>query len=86
MTNPRLQEGVECRQLDAELVVFAAASARTYRLSETAALILLFCDGEHSEEEILTEIQGLVRGGDPQTVAADVRRTLEDFRAQQLIA
>lgn len=85
MTSPRLREGVECRPLDAELVVFDAASTRTYRLSETAALILLFCDGKHSEEAILTELLNLVRGGDPQTVAGDLERTLEEFRAKGLI-
>jgi PqqD family protein of HPr-rel-A system len=85
MTNPRLREGVDCRQLDAELVVFDAASGRTFRLSETAALILLFCDGEHSPEEILSELRGLVRGGDAQTVAGDVERTLAELRAQGLI-
>ncbi|UCF40657.1 MAG: PqqD family protein [Gemmatimonadota bacterium] len=75
------------RQLDDEWVLFDPTADRLHALNLTAALVWSHCTGELDAEAIADAVGGAfdppVAGAD---ILADVRATLDRFRAEGLFA
>ncbi|MGA8538114.1 MAG: PqqD family protein [Terriglobales bacterium] len=57
MDHPRKTEGIEIHAVGDECAVYETAADRIHYLNPTAALILEFCDGDHSPAEIAALVQ-----------------------------
>ena len=57
VAHPRKAEGIESHIVGDECVVYESAADRIHYLNPTAALILEFCDGNHSPAEIAALVQ-----------------------------
>jgi len=84
---PRGRDDVVFRQLDDEWVLFDPTADRLHALNLTAALVWSHCTGEHDPSAIAAAVGEAfdppVAGGD---ILADVRATLDRFRAEGLFA
>lgn len=77
---PQKAKGLEVHIVDEQCVVYDTVADRIHYLSPTAALVLEFCDGEHSVEAIAALIQqayGLAASplGDVNRCVASLKRT-----------
>ena len=80
-----MREGVACEDLDGELMALAPTTARLFRLSSVGGLILLHCDGRHSEDDIVDLVLARTRGADRKRIVADVAAFLSRMRREELV-
>ena len=85
MRKPRLRDTVTTRELDGEVVVLEPVSSRLLHLNGMAGLILLHCDGEHTEAEIVESLRVAVQGADPELLARDVAATLDTLEREKVV-
>lgn len=69
---------------DGSMVLFHGASRKLVTLNSTAALVWEYCDGAHTEAEIVDEVRMVF----PHitTIARDVTAVLADLRAERMLA
>ena len=67
---PRKVEEIEIHVVDGQCVIYDTGADRLHYLSSTAALVLEFCDGNRSVEDIAALVQEAY--GLPAAPAADV--------------
>jgi hypothetical protein len=80
---PRKKEGLEIHAVSGQFVIYEIGSDAIHYLNPTAALVLEFCDGDHSP----VEIAGLVQEayGLPGAPLAEVNGCLADLRTSRLV-
>jgi len=82
---PRVRSDVLAAELDEDLVLYDPASKSSFRLNYSARAVWTCCDGSSTIDEIAEDLAA-VYGADPQTVLAHVRRLVDDWRIQGLLA
>jgi hypothetical protein len=55
--HPRKKEGLEVHPVGDQFVIYETGTDRIHYLNPTAALVLEFCDGDHSPAEIAALVQ-----------------------------
>jgi hypothetical protein len=81
---PQRRSDVTVREVDGELLVLDQKSEKIHQLNVTAGYIWNLCDGATSIADI-TKALVADFGGDIGPVEADVIRTVEQFRALDLL-
>lgn len=75
---PKTRDNLIVREVAEDFVVYDPVKDYTALLNQTAALVLEFCDGTRTADEIAREIAG-VFGVKIERVAADVEAALKEF-------
>jgi len=81
---PRKAGGLELHIVDEQCIVYDALADRIHYLSPTAALVLEFCDGEHSTEAISALIQQAYELAE--SPLADVSRCVASLKQTDLVS
>ena len=77
--NPRRRDDVQTEDLpDGSTLLFHPANLMTYPISSSASLVWRACDGRHSMDEIVDQIETAYEV-DRETAQKDVNRLLVDF-------
>ena len=77
--NPRRGDDVQTEDLpDGSTLLFRPANLMTYPISSSASLVWRACDGRHSMDEIVDQIETEYEV-DRETVKKDVNRLLDDL-------
>ena len=77
--NPRRGGDVQTEDLpDGSTLLFHPSNLMTYPISSSASLVWRACDGRHSMDEIVDQIETEYEV-DRETVKKDVNRLLDDF-------
>jgi PqqD family protein of HPr-rel-A system len=80
---PRKAEGIEIHVVDDQCVVYDTGADRVHYLNPTAALVLEFCDGNRSPDDIATLVQEAYRL--PAAPAGDVGSCLATLREMGIV-
>ena len=81
---PKLRAELLTREVADEFLVYEPESGEVYLMNPTAASIIELCDGSRDAEAIAAVILEAV-AADPDTVKADVERTLADLDEKKLL-
>jgi PqqD family protein of HPr-rel-A system len=81
---PKLRPELLTREVADEFLVYEPESGEVYLMNPTAASIIELCDGSRDAEAIAAVILEAV-AADPDTVKADVERTLADLDEKKLL-
>lgn len=84
--NPKQADGVFRQELDAEAVLYHAATGKVHILNKTAERIWELCDGQHSVAEMETDLRARFQIAPDTTVDKDIKATLAQFAADGLLA
>jgi len=68
---------------DGSMVLYHTASRKLMTLNPTAALVWEYCDGEHTIEQITSEVRAVFPA--VSTIADDVAGVLNDLRAREML-
>jgi hypothetical protein len=79
----RKTEGLEIYLVDDQCVVYDTAEDRIHYLNPTAALVLEFCDGTHSADDIAALVQAAYNL--PAVPTSDVNACLSSLRDMAII-
>jgi hypothetical protein len=81
---PRQRPGLEINEVADGFVVFDPERNRVHYLNQTASLVLEFCDGERTEDDIARMLKQCYEL--PQAPVQEVRTCLEQLRSEALIS
>lgn len=76
-------DGIETHFVDDQCIVYDVAADRIHYLNPTAALVLEFCDGHHSPQEIAALMQEAY--GLPAAPLDEVRSCLSSLLEKELV-
>ncbi len=82
---PMVRNNLTISKVDEKLLVLNEETNQVHQLNATAALIFGYCDGSTTVTEIELRI-GTQFEVDSNIVSHDVKQTLDNFRANQLLA
>jgi len=83
-SQPRVRDGLLCEELGAELLVFDERNAAVHALNTTAVLVFRSIDGQRDIESISRRVAHALEV-DIETAARDVRETLDQLDARDLL-
>lgn len=84
MSSPRKSADLEIRTVGEEVLVHHPSTQKVHILNRTAGQILQLCNGETSQEEIVSTICADT-GEDKATVSRDVAAMIEEFEKLGLV-
>lgn len=83
---PRRNPDVKTTLLpDGYVVLFSTKTDWAHTLNPTGALVWEFCDGQHSVDELVSEVAGLLAGSDRKLLRTEVELLLQELLAAGLV-
>jgi hypothetical protein len=70
---------------DGYVVLFSIKTDWAHTLNPTGALVWEFCDGQHSVDELVSEVEGLLAGSDRKRLTTEVESLLQELLAAGLV-
>ncbi|HEY9868319.1 MAG TPA: PqqD family protein [Candidatus Obscuribacterales bacterium] len=70
---------------DGYVVLFSTKTDWAHTLNPTGALVWEFCDGQHSVDELVSAVAGLLAGSDPERLRTEVESLLQELLAAGLV-
>jgi hypothetical protein len=81
---PKQHSSVSEYEVDDDLVLYDPRNDNAHILNGTAAVVWWLCDGEHTPEQIASELAGLYELN-PATVMTDVQTALASLEKARLV-
>ena len=83
--NPKRKDDIQIQDLpDGSALLYDTESATAFPINESAAVAWRICDGEHSVDDITSEL-GARFEADRETISADLSKLLEDLQSRGLL-
>ncbi len=83
-SKPRIRDDVTLVELDQEAVVYDPLSGLVHYLNPMASLVFQLCDGSATVKETTAELAD-ANEVEPEAIASDVRKLVQQFRDQGLV-
>lgn len=84
MKNPKIKSGVYIRELKNEKAIYDKQTGNVHFINPTASFIFDLCDGNHSKEDIIAQLQDNYDVS-RETATKDVEDVLNDLKEKEIL-
>jgi hypothetical protein len=82
---PRRKTGLTTRDLDGQLAIYEDGVNMVHLLNQTGALVWSLLDGEHSLDDLQSEIRKRFLVEDEGDISGDIERLIEELRQKGML-